>query len=119
MSSVLVHITDDRWFESGSNVEPDEKMLCVVLHKYGDRTPGIYQFRKADWLHPQADYFLDVSEKWRLDSYECGDEWNPSFASFGIISKWKPLGLPPEENQRLLKEIERWFDDNGDENNGQ
>lgn len=111
MSEVSIILPDDGWFESGCNVFPKDKMLCVCIHRYGNQTPKIYQYRKADWLHKEGDYFLDVSEKWELDSVECGDEWNPSFATFGIISKWKPLGLPCNDNERILMEIEKWFED--------
>lgn len=112
MSSILVHIPDDGWISSKQkNVEPDNKMLCVVMLRYGDRTPVICQFRKADWLNKKLDYFLDVSEKWRLDSFGCGDEWEPGFIDFNIISYWKPLGLPPEDNKRIIDDIEGWFEE--------
>lgn len=109
MSEVSIFIPDDGWFQSGCNVYPSNKQLCVVVHKYGNQTPGIYQFRKADWLYNESDYFLDVAEKWELDSDECSDELNPGFATFDIISKWKPLGLPEDDNERLLVEIEKWL----------
>lgn len=110
MSEVSIFIPDDGWFQSGCNAKPVYKQLCIVIHKYGNQTPGIYQFRKADWLHSKSDYFLDVYEKWELDSVECSEEWNPSFATFDIIRCWKPLGLPENDNERLLMEIEKWFE---------
>lgn len=111
MSEIIVNIPDDGWIRSESDIKPTGKTLCIILHRYGDQTPGIYQFRKADFLYSEADYFLDVSEKWMLDSLGCSDEWNPSFATFEIVDYWKPLGLPAEKNQRLLKQIESWFED--------
>ncbi len=110
MGKVTINIPDDRWFSSEWSIRPADKELCVVIHKYGNQTPGIYQYRKADWLHPKSDYFLDVSGKWRLDSFDCGDEWEPSFATMSLIDCWKPLGLPEEVNERLLIEIESWFE---------
>lgn len=110
MSEVSICIPDDGWFQSDCNVKPIDKQLCVVIHRYGNQSPGIYQFRKADWLHRKSDYFLDVAEKWELDSVERTEEWNPSFATFDIIKRWKPLGLPSKDNERLLMEIEKWFD---------
>ena len=71
-------------------------------------TPQIYQYRKADWLHPEKDYFLDVSEKWNLDSMEI-EEWNPSFLEWWGVDRWKPIGLPQDVNERILAEIEKWF----------
>lgn len=110
MSNVVINIRDDGWFQSGSNVVPGDKMLCVVLHALGDRTPKIYQYRKADWLYRDSDYFLDVSEKWELDSVECGEEWNPGFLQMSVVDSWKPLGLPEKENERIIDDIEEWFD---------
>lgn len=109
MSFVSVHIPEDGWFLSGCGVIPQDKQLVIIIHKYGNQTPHIYQYRKSDWLYDKSDYFLDVSEKWVLDSYECGEEWNPGFATMDIISKWKPLALPPNDNERILLEIEKWF----------
>lgn len=112
MSSVLVHIPDDGWISSkNKNMVSDDKMLCIVVHRYGDRTPAICQFRKADWLNRESDYFLDVSEKWRLDAFGCGDEWEPGLIDFSIITYWKPLGLLPEDNRRILNDIEEWFEE--------
>ena len=96
MCEVTIAIPDDGWFQSGCGAFPKDKQLCVVIYKYGGQTPGICQFRKADWLHGKSDYFL---------------EWEPSFAVFGIISKWKPLGLPEDDDKRLVSEIEKWFEE--------
>lgn len=111
MSEVSIFTPDGGWFQSDCNVKPIDKQLCVVIHGYGNPSPGIYQFRKADWLHSKSDYFLDVAEKWELDNVECSEEWSPSFATFDIIRCWKPLGLPENDNKRLLMEIEKWFED--------
>ena len=75
---IQIEIPDDRWFRGEWDFRPQDKQLCVVIHKYGSQTPQIYQYRKADWIHPKKNYFLDVSEKWNLDSLGI-DEWNPSF----------------------------------------
>ena len=110
MSTVNIEIPDDRWFLSGCNIKPQDKQLCVVIHKYGNQTPWIYQYRKADWLHPKNDYFLDVSEKWNLDSLGI-DEWEPSFLEWLGVDRWKPLGLPADVEERILAEIEKWFEE--------
>ena len=78
MSKVEIEIPDDRWFRGEWQFRPQDKQLCVVIHKYGGQTPWICQYRKSDWIHPKKDYFLDVSEKWNLDSLGI-EEWNPSF----------------------------------------
>lgn len=48
MSKVEIEIPDDRWFRGERDFRPQYKQLCVVIHKYGDQTPWIYQYRKAD-----------------------------------------------------------------------
>lgn len=111
MGEVSIFIPDDGWFQPGCGVFPKDKQLCVAIHKYGGQTPGIYQFRKVDWLYSKSDYFLDVAEKWELDGVGRPEEWEPSFATFDIISKWKPLGLPEDDNKRLVTEIEKWFEE--------
>lgn len=110
MSEIIVKIPDNGWFNSGCDVVPTDKMLCIILHAYGNRTPRIMQYRKADWLYKDSDYFLDVSDKWEIDSVGNYEEWEPGFATMSIIEYWKPLGLPEENNRRLAEEIEKWFD---------
>lgn len=110
MSKVQIEIPDDRWFRGELDFRPQDKQLCVVIHKYGDQTPWIHQYRKADWLHPKNDYFLDVSEKWNLDSLGI-DEWEPSFLEWRGVDRWKPLGLPADVEERVLAEIEKWFEE--------
>ncbi|MEG1901783.1 MAG: hypothetical protein RR225_05295 [Clostridium sp.] len=110
MSSVLVNIPDDGWILANSIIEPDDKMLCVVVCKYSNN-PEICQYRKADWLYKDSDYFLRVGERWRLKEMGIEDAWEPSFTPFEIISSWKPLGLQPEHNKAVLENIELWFDD--------
>lgn len=111
MSSVIIELPDEGWFLAGGNTRPVDKQLCICIMRYGAQSPDIMQYRKADWLHKENDYFLEVSEKWRLDAYGCGDEWSPGFATMNIIDRWKPLGLPIEVNDRILKKIESWFDE--------
>ena len=58
MSKVEIEIPDDRWLRGEWEIRPQDKQLCVVTHKNGGQTPQIYQYPKADWLHPNKDYFL-------------------------------------------------------------
>ena len=113
MSKIQIEIPDDRWFSGEYEIRPQDKQLCVVIHKYGGQTPKIYQYRKADWLHPKKDYFLDVSEKWNLDSLGI-DEWNPSFLEWWGVDRWKPLGLPADVKERIVNEIEKWFEEDAE-----
>lgn len=46
MSEVSVFVQDDGWFQAGCNVFPKDRQLCVVIHKYGNQTPGIISLEK-------------------------------------------------------------------------
>ena len=35
----------------------------------------------------------------------------PSFISLYKVDRWKPLGLPEDVNERILAEIEKWFEE--------
>lgn len=111
MSSVIISVPDDGWFQNGCNVKPQDKMLCVIMHRYGDRTPSIAQYRKSDYLYKDSDYFLDISEQWELDSIGCGDEWEPGFYSRETVDYWKPLALPDEDNERIINKIDKLFEE--------
>lgn len=84
--------------------------MCVVIHKYGSQTPWIYQYRKADWIHPKKNYFFDVIDKWNLDALGI-DKWNPSFLEWWGVDRWKPIGLSEDANKMILEEIEKWFEE--------
>lgn len=71
----------------------------------------ICQYRKADCIHKDSDYFLDISEYWRLESFGCEGEWEPSFLTMNIVRSWKPLALPLNENERILLGIEKILED--------
>ena len=101
MSKVQIEIPDDRWFRGEWAFRPKDRQLCAAIHKYGGNTP---------WLHPKNDYFLDVSEKWNLDSLGI-DEWEPSFLEWWGVDRWKPLGIPTDVEERVLAEIEKWFEE--------
>lgn len=114
MSEVTIKLPDSGWYpanDTDTSFIPANKELCVIIPRLGGRTPQIYQFRRADWLHKESDYFLDVSEKWRFEDYECGADWEPGFMTMNLIDCWKPLGLPQDEDRRLKEEIESWFED--------
>lgn len=109
--NVNIHIPEDGWFQSGCIVTPQDKQLCIIIHEYGNQSPLICQYRKADWIHEDSDYFLDISEYWRLESYGCAGEWEPSFLTMNIVRSWKPLALPLNENERILLGIEKILED--------
>lgn len=110
MSKIVLDIPDCEWYGCDSVLKPTYGLLCVVIMAYGDREPDIMQYRKADSLCEKYDYFLDVSDKWKLDSADAGEYWVPSTMPMRMISHWKPLGLPQNEDERLHNQIESWFD---------
>ena len=112
MRTVNFDIPDNKWFRGECNFRPQDKQLCVVIHKYGDRTSEIAQFRKSDWIHTKKDYFLCVSEKWYLDSLGAEEEWNPTFLEWWGVDRWMPLGLPEDVEERIVSGIEKWFEEN-------
>lgn len=112
MSKIEIEIPDDEWFIADKKVTPKDKQLCLIIYRYGDKVPGIVQYRKSDWLNRGNDYFLCVDEKWYLDSVGVTKigEWNPTFANWNTIDRWKPLILPEDVNERILRDIEGWFE---------
>lgn len=111
MSVVNVTIPEDGWFQSGDVITPQDKQLCIIVHQYGEQTPLICQYRKADWICRENDYFLDISEYWRLQSLGCESEWEPSFLAMNLVKIWKPLALPSTENNRIILEIEKLLEE--------
>lgn len=105
MSNIVVHIPDDGWIRCTKDTMPEDKTICVVLMRYGNRSPEIMQWHEADNLC-EVGCFMNVGEMWMMEANGCVGEWEPSFATFGCIELWKPLGLPEEENRRLLEDIE-------------
>lgn len=47
MSELIIQLPDNGWFNMGCNVKPTDKTLCVIIHAFGNQSPGIMQFRKA------------------------------------------------------------------------
>lgn len=39
MSRVEIYYPDDRWIPVDWPIKPQDKQLCVVIHKYGGQTP--------------------------------------------------------------------------------
>ena len=113
MSKVQIEIPDDRWFRGEWDFRPQDKQLCVVIHKYGNQPPEIVQFREADRLHDEGAYFLCNGEKWGWEALGFEERWAPIISEYWGIDRWKPLGLPADVNERILAEIEKWFEEDG------
>lgn len=94
-------------------LEPQDKQLYICIHKFGNHAPFVYQFRKADKHHPDADYFFDLAEHWMyeesLDSLHINEHWYPSFILPPVIDKFQPFNPPKEDYIRICNDIERWL----------
>ena len=77
MGKVTIELPDDGWIATGKGITPEDKELVIAISRYGTRTPQIYQFCKANPMHPDSDYFLDIGEYWMMEEYDSNYEWNP------------------------------------------
>lgn len=102
-----IYIPDDRWFDTKTGIQPEDKQLCVVIYRYNMQYPSILQFRQKDEFYPYRNYFLDATEYWI--SEDNGDEYDlaDKIVTPENISKWKPLGLPVNLEEKLKLEIEK------------
>ena len=107
MSTVNIEIPDDRWFLSGCNIKPQDKQLCVVIPKAGEFI-GIYQYRKPEKYFNRS-RFVDVSTEF-VYRYMGNDSY-PEHIFIEDVDRWKPLGLPADVNERVLADIEKWFEE--------
>lgn len=39
------------------------------------------------------------------------EEFIPDYYGMGNVDRWKPLGLPEDVNERVVAEIEKWFEE--------
>lgn len=107
-NDVKIKPSGEKWYRWEDNIKPQDKQLCLVIPK-GENYVGIYQYRAPEKRWPQ---FLDVSHAFvysnmdtdfRLKHYL--DYISPSY-----VDRWKFLNLPEDVNERILEEIEKWFD---------
>ena len=99
MSKVEIEIPDDRWFRGEWGFRPQDKQLCVVIEKESlfNSCIGIAQYRKGN------DNFRYVLSH-MIEKYGIG------YINMNAVDRWKPLGLPADVNDRILTEIEKWFE---------
>lgn len=112
MSKVQIEIPDDRWFLGEWEIRPQDKQLCVVIPNIGSRFPMICQWRFGTHNHVGMDAFCDISERFyheRVGIIE--EEFIPDYYGMGNVDRWKPLVLPPDVEELILLEIEKWFEE--------
>ena len=93
MSKVEIEIPDDRWFSGEWEIRPQDKQLCVVI--FIDGGVRILQYRKNEYGQKEILHSLSI----------------PTYFTWDIVDRWKPLGLPADVNERILTEIEKWFEE--------
>ena len=93
MSKVEIEIPDDRWFRGEWEIRPQDKQLCVVITN--ENTVTICQFRESEELI--GDCFLCIDKS--------------RYISWMFVDRWKPLGLPADVEERVLAEVEKWFEE--------
>lgn len=112
MSKIQVEIPDDGWFSLGRNIKPQDRQLCVVIPNIGSKLPIICQWRFGSHNHVGVDAFCDISERFYKESMGIiEEEFKPDYLGMLYVDRWKPLGLPKDVNERVLEEIEKWFEE--------
>ena len=93
MSKREIETPDDRWFWGERQLRPQDKQLCVVI--FIDGGVRILQYRK-DEKHGQQEILHSLSL--------------PTYFTWNIVDRWKPLGLPESVNERVMAEIEKLYE---------
>ena len=87
---------NDEWFSGNSEIRPHDKQLCVVIPKDKEIDVDIFQYRNK--------IFINICALQMMGITDC-------VIHMDDIDRWKPLGLPQDVNERILAEIERWFEE--------
>ena len=106
MSKLVIEIPDDKWFEAGGPVKPAHGEICVIIYATS-KTPEIAQYvnrpyRLSKDREPDQGFFIDVGGIWYENAMGCS-EINEGYINWGIVERWKPLGLTQEDDERINK----------------
>lgn len=93
MSKTEIRISDDGWIPGYSGIRPQDKQLCIVILAGGSVRSA--QYKKK--LYEINDVFLSLNI--------------PTYYSWSMVDRWKPLNLPTDVNERILAEIDEWFEE--------
>ena len=102
MSKVQIKILDDRWFRGEWKFRPQDKQLCVIISEKYITEIGMYDEKHNRFLRVNT-----TSTVRELFGYT---KYYSAWIHMTHIDRWKPLGLPEDVNERILAEIEKWFD---------
>ena len=112
MSTVEIEIPDDRWLRGEWQIRPKDRQLCVVIPNIGNKNLLICQWRWGTHNHVGMNAFCDISERFYHERFGIIEEYfRPEYLGMGNVDRWKPLGLPADVNERILAEIEKWFEE--------
>lgn len=103
MSKVQIKIPDDRWFQGEWKFRPQDKQLCVIISEKYITEIGMY-----DEKHNR---FLRVNTTSTVRELFGNTKHYSAWVHTTDIDRWKPLGLPEDVNERVLVEIEKWFEE--------
>lgn len=106
MSKIQIEIPDDRWFRGEWEIRPQDKQLCVVILKHDDRIKKnllIMQWMASD-TKESGGYFAEIP-------INGTDKCKRYYVGMYFVDRWKPLGLPADVSERVLAEIEKWFEE--------
>ena len=102
MSKVQIEIPDDKWFRGKWQIRPQDKQLCVVIPEKYISEIGMY-----DEKH---DRFLRVNTTSTVRELFGNTKYYSAWVNMRDVDRWKPLGLPADVEERVLAEIEKWFE---------
>ena len=103
MSKVEIEIPDDRWFRGEWEIRPQDKQLCVIIPKEYITEIGMYDERH--------NRFLRVNTTSTVRELFGNTKHYSAWVNMRDIDRWKPIGLPDDVNERILAEIEKWFEE--------
>lgn len=106
---VTVEIEEkDGWFPAYGPAMPQDGDYCIVINRYGDKTPMIGQ-----WIEKER-FWVDMSEVFFYNSMDNLFDLESSCIYPMAAYIWKPLGLPPEMDAQLKETVRKWFEENGE-----
>ena len=105
MSKVEIEISDDRWFRGGLDFRPLDKQLCVAM-RCRNPLPAICFYAKENDQFVIAD-----SVKKGYSQIDNCQTLSCEIVDWNLVEWWKPLGLPADVEERVLAEVEKWFEE--------
>lgn len=100
---MIVEMSNDEWIDRFSEIKPAHGDLCLIMYCTGDQTIGIGVYiDRMNSFDKNRGYFIGASDAWFENSVGCTDI-QESFIYWGIVDKWKPLGLSEEDKERIMQ----------------